>query len=132
MRKNRKIRKEMSVIAGTTVHFGAIVAMLFVMVILNLLANSRCQQLSKAIGEREKELDKLVAACQRESTRWEQMKTPEKIESALLRHGLSMKLPRAEQNVRMKADGTPCPAQLSVARAAKRRLPVAQYVRGRR
>ena len=48
------------------------------------------------------------------------MKTPERIEAALLRHGLSMKIPRADQNVQMKADGTPYPGQLSLARARQR------------
>lgn len=132
MRKNRKIPKKRSVVATNTMHFGAIIVVFFVMVMLNLLATSSCTQLMKAIGEKERELGKLENSRIRESSRWEEMKTVEKIERALLRHGLSMKPPRADQIVRMRADGTPYPSQLSLARA--RRLPsesTARYRRGR-
>ena len=116
MRRNRKIPKKMSVVATNTMRFGAVIAFLFVMVILNLLASSSCTQLMKAKGEKEKELAALGEAMDRESTRWEEMKTPERLETALLRHGLSMKLPRPDQNVRMRPDGTPFPGQMSLAR----------------
>ena len=120
MRKNRKIPKKMSVVATNTMRFGAIIVFLFVMVILNLLASSSCTQLMKAKGEKERELARLDEARMRESTRWEEMKTPEKVERALLQHGLAMKLPRPDQKVRMRTDGTPYPGQLSMARARQR------------
>lgn len=132
MRKNRKIPKKMSVVATNTMHFGAIIVVFFVMVMLNLLASSSCSQLMKAIGEKERELSKLENSRIRESSRWEEMKTVEKIERALLRHGLSMKTPRADQIVRMRADGTPYPGQLSLARAKRLAAPpTAKYRRGR-
>ena len=121
MRRNRKIPKKMSVVATNTMRFGAIIVFFFVMVILNLLSSSSCTQLLKTKGELEREIVKLDDARMRESTRWEEMKGPEKIEEALLRHGLSMKLPRADQTVRLMADGTPRPGQLSIARAKMRR-----------
>ena len=120
MRRNRKIPKKMSVVATNTMRFGAVIAFLFVMVILNLLASSSCTQLMKAKGEKEKELAALGEAMDRESTRWEEMKTPERLETALLRHGLSMKLPRPDQNVRMRPDGTPFPGQMSLARTRQK------------
>lgn len=120
MRKNRKIPKKMSVVATNTMRFGAIIVFLFVMVILNLLASSSCTQLMKAKGEKERELVRLDEARMRESTRWDEMKTPEKVEQALLRHGLAMKLPKGDQTVRIRADGTPWPRQLSMARAKQR------------
>ena len=120
MRRNRKIPKKMSVVATNTMRFGAVIAFLFVMVILNLLASSSCTQLMKAKGEKEKELAALGEAMDRESTRWEEMKTPERLETALLRHGLSMKLPRPDQNVRMRPDGTPFPGQMSLARTKQK------------
>ena len=52
MKKNRKIPKKMSVVASNTMHFGAIIVILSVMVILNLLAGSSCSQLMKTIGEK--------------------------------------------------------------------------------
>lgn len=120
MRRNRRVTKKMSVIATNTLRFGAIVIFFFVMVILNLLASSSCTQLMKEKGLRMQELAKLEESRQRESTRWEEMKTPEKIEVALLRHGLMMKLPRADQSVRMDAKGVPRLGQLSVTRAKQR------------
>lgn len=120
MKKNRRVNKKMSVNTEIATHLGAVIAFLFVMVIMNLLASSSCQQLMKRIGEEEKELARLEDSRNRESTRWEEMKTPEKVEAALLRHGLAMRPPRPEQNVHMKADGTPYAGQLSVARAKAR------------
>ena len=133
MRKNRKIPKKMSVVASNTMHFGAIIVILSVMVILNLLASSSCTQLMKTIGEKERELVKLEDSKMRESTRWEEMKTPERVEEALRAHGLAIATPRAYQVVRMRADGTPFPGQLSVLRSRQRSVDqTAQYRRGRR
>ena len=120
MRRNRKVTKKMSVVAANTMRFGAIIVFFFVMVILNLLSSSSCSQLLKTKGALELELAKLEDSRMRESTRWEEMKTPERIERALIRHGLSMRPPRPEQTVRMKADGTPYVGQLSIARARQR------------
>ena len=117
MRKNRRIPKKMSVVAANSMRFGAIIVFFFVMVILNLLSSSSCTMLLKEKGAKERELAKLEEARTQEATRWEELKTPEKIEVALLRHGLSMKLPRPDQCVRMRADGTPYPNQLSLKRA---------------
>ena len=131
MRKNRRIPKRMSVLTKTTARFGAIIGILFVMVIINILATSSCQQLLKTIGQRERELARLEDSLNREATRWESMKTPEKIDSALLRHGLAMRPPRADQNVNMKADGTPYLGQHSVAQARKRSVGKTAQYRGR-
>ena len=110
----------MSVIATTTMHFGAIIMSFFVMVILNQMSSYRCSQFLKTQGELERELAGLEDARTREATRWEEMKTPERIEAALGSHGLLMKTPRAEQRIRMRSDGTPYPGQPSLARARQR------------
>ena len=120
MRRNRKIPKKMSVVATNTMRFGAIIVFFFVMVILNLLSSSSCTQLQNAKGALEREIVKLDEARMRESTRGEEMKTAENIETALLRHGLSMKLPRPDQSVRLMSDGTPRPGQLSLAKSKAR------------
>ena len=120
MRKNRKIPKKMSVVATNTMRFGAIIVFFVVMVILNLLSSSSCTQLLKVKGELEREIVKLDDARMRESTRWEQMKTPERVEEALLKHGLAMKLPRADQTVRLRPNGQPLAGQLSVSKAKMR------------
>lgn len=136
MKKNKRINKKMSVNTEIATHFGAIITVFFIMVIVNVLFSSNCQQMMKRIGESEKELARLEDARNRELTRWEEMKTPDKISAALLRHGLSMKPPRPEQNVKLTNDGKPLPGQISVAAAEKRRAASANLasiapVRGR-
>ncbi len=120
MRKNRKVSKRMSVIAANTMRFGAIIVFFFVMVILNLLSSSSCTQLLNEKGEKERELAKLEESHRRESTRWEEMKTPEKVEAALFRHGLRMSTPRADQCIRLNARGVPYPNQLALTRLRQR------------
>ena len=120
MRKNRKVSKRMSVIAANTMRFGAIIVFFFVMVILNLLSSSSCTQLLNEKGEKERELAKLEESHRRESTRWEEMKTPEKVEAALFRHGLRMSTPRADQRTRLNARGVPYPNQLALTRLRQR------------
>lgn len=120
MKRNRKISKKMSVNTTITTHVGAILAFLFIMVILNLLASSSCQQLSKSIGESKRELARLESDCNREETNWAAMKTPEKVLAALRGHGLQMNPPRAEQNVHLAANGKLYPGQYSVAMARRR------------
>lgn len=126
MRRNVKKPAKMSVVAANTMRFGVIIVFLFIMVILNLLASSGCNHLMKEKGLMERELVKLDEAYTREATRWETMKANDNLDMALLRHGLAMKLPRPDQNVRMRAGGTPYPGQLSIARARQRAgMPVA-------
>ncbi len=117
MRKNRKVPKKMSVVAANSMRFGAIIVLFFVMVILYHLSSLNCTMLLKEKGAKEQELAKLGEARDRESARWDEMKSSEKLEVALLHHGLSMKPPRPDQFVRMHADGTPYPNQLSLKRA---------------
>ena len=120
MKKNRKMSKKMSVMAGRTVQIGAVMAMVFVVVIFNMLAQSSCKHLEKSIREKERQLTKLDEEKAREEARWGAMETNESLDAALLRHGLAMKLPRAAQQVRLKSDGTPYPGQISVAKASAR------------
>jgi len=114
MKRNRRVPKKMSVVAANSMRFGAIVVFFFVMVIMNLLSSSSCTMLLKEKGAKERELAKYEEARTQEATRWEGMKAPEKIEAALVRHGLAMRLPHADQCVRMRPDGTPYPNQRSV------------------
>ena len=120
MRRNRKIPKKMSVVATNSMRFGAIIVFFVVMVILNLLSSNSCRHLENEKGRLEREIAKLEDSRTRESTRWEMLKTAENIERALLRHGLSMRMPGADQTVRLRADGTPRPGQLSLAKSKMR------------
>lgn len=112
--------------------FGAIIVFFVVMVILNLLSSSSCNQLLKQKGEMEHELARLENDRTREASRWEEMKTPEGIERALRGNGLAMKLPRPDQTVIMMPNGQPRPGQISLAQANARNKAVAVRVTERR
>jgi len=120
MKKNKKVSKRMSVVASSSMRLASIIVVLCVMVIFNILASSSCTRLMKTQGEMEKELAQLENDRLREQSSWEGMKTPEKIEAALLKHGLSMHAPAADQTVRMLPNGKPQAGQLSLARIARR------------
>ena len=120
MRKNRKMPKKMSVMAGRSVQIGALIITCFAMVILNMLASSSCKQLENTIGEKKRQIDSLEDSYKREKANWEKMLTPANLERALLKHGLAMRFPKTEQVVRMDAAGRPYPGQRSVARATQR------------
>ena len=122
MRRNRKMPKKMSVMAGRSVQIGAVMVMAFAMVILNMLASSSCKQLAKVVREKERQLEKLEDAQKRESARWDEMKTPERLEAALLALGMKMHYPKPEQVISMDGAGKPYPGQISVARASERNM----------
>jgi len=117
MKRNRKRNKKMAVVAVTTMRFGAMIFTLFLMTIMYTLSNSSYSHLVKQKCVKENELEKLKESYQRELNRWEMMKTPEKIETALLRHGLMMKVPSAAQVVKLTNKGMVFPNQYSVKRA---------------
>jgi len=120
MRKNRKVSKRMSRISMHTMHVGAVMLMLFVMVILNLLASSSCDQLMKRIDEKEKVLRLREADLDNAMSRWDLMKSSDNLDRALIKFGLSMRIPQENQIVRMDAKGRPKAGQTSVALARQR------------
>ncbi len=120
MKKNKKVSRKMSVVATHVVYFAGVGVMLFVMVILNWIASSNCRQLERDCIKKEEKLKTLDDSLQRETARWEEMKTAERLEVALRNHGLSMHYPNASQTIRMRDDGEPVPGQLSLAKAEQR------------
>lgn len=127
----------MSVMATGSMYIGAVMLTLFVMVIVNHLAASSCTQLKKTIGDRRRELDALENERLREQARWDGMTTPQRLDAALLRHGMKMRDPDpARQIVRLsRATGQPIRCQASVeiarARAASVTSQTARYDGGR-
>ncbi len=121
MKRNSKRTKKMSVVASGSMSLGIVIFALFVMVIVNLLASSNCDQLQKTIGEKEKTLAKLENDRRRASAAWDEMKSSANLDGMLPKHGLAMKLPRTDQVVRMNKMGRPLPGQLSIVRMDKNR-----------
>lgn len=71
----------------------------------------------------------LEAEYAREETRWNEKNTPEKLEAAMLQHGIAMAYPSAEQVVRMDASGVPIEGQLSIARFRRSQSATERMVR---
>lgn len=118
MRKTNKFRtKRMSKIKMSTCYIGTLALTIVSIVIFYSYAQTECDQLLKSIGEKQRLLDRRTDELTRESARWEEMTTPEKIEVALRRQGLKMAFAKPCQNIRMSHAGVPRPGQLSVARA---------------
>lgn len=125
MRRNSRISKKRSVMISSTVHFGSVLLLAFAMVVIYLMVSSSSMQRMQRIGECERELKNLELEFTREQGHWQAMITPEKLERALLAHGLSMRVPRQDQQVRINAAGKLQPGQYSVTMAKKRRGEVA-------
>lgn len=110
----------MNVMTGRTFHVAGIILALLLVVVMNLVAESRCKLVRDSIGEKEKLLASLEKDRDREDANWQQMKSISNLERALVRHGLNMRMPKDEQVIRMDASGTPRYGQRSVELAKSR------------
>lgn len=120
MKRNRKLTKRYSGLTVHTAWLSALIVVALTTTMIYFIADSRCTQLSQSIGRENLRLEQLKSECVRESARWDGLKTSEKIEAALLHHGLDMDYPKADQIVRMERNGRPCAGQVAVARALAR------------
>ena len=121
MKRNRKVKKH-SRCAVNSVNFVALIVLSFFALMVYWSQDARCAALAQEIGKAEKEYARLERDCQREIGNWEELKTPENIRQALIRHGLDMDAANpGEQVVNMTTAGQPAPGQTSVARLRARR-----------
>ena len=121
MKKNRRVSKRMTVVAVRSTHIAVVMVMAVAMVIMNLMATSKCTQLMKSIGEKRNRLSLLQKSYDRESALWEQMLTNANLERTLFKRGLAMYLPKPGQVVRIRErDGVVLPGQHAVAAAERR------------
>ena len=129
MRHNRKVSRRRSVIGMHVMHFGAVLLIVVGLLILNMLAESTCNQLMKSIGQKDRLLQARQAEYERAKARWEAAKSTDNLDRALNRRGLMMNFAKANQII--KVDGTTgkfLPGQRSVALARQRRDRLAMAV----
>ena len=119
MRRNKRT-KRCSEFTLNTMHIAAIVLSLFIMLMAYWVLDSRCGAIGQEIGAAEKALAKLDGELERETMKWNEMKTPERLELALKKHGLNMNNPAPDQVIKMKPNGRVAPRQMSVVRAQRR------------
>jgi len=119
MKRNRRIKRQ-SHFALNTMHFAALVVSGFIMLMAYWWLDTRCSAIAQEIGAAEKGLARLDAELERETMKWNEMKTPERLEIALRQHGLDMNNPAPEQVIKMLPGGGVAPRQMSVVRAQRR------------
>jgi len=92
------------------------VVLIVSMVLSYWFMDAKCAQLGQDIRKNEQKYAAFEDECVREEARWSEKKTPEKLEQAMLQHGIAMSYPTADQVVRMDASGQPVAGQLSLVR----------------
>lgn len=115
MRRNKRIKKN-SRFATSSMGIASLIISAFIMMMIFFAMNAKCSAITRDIGQKEKELQRLESELTREKTRWDEMKVPERLKMALTRFGLEMDMPREDQLVRMSNVGVPVPGQLALAR----------------
>jgi hypothetical protein len=119
MKRNRRVKRQ-SHFALNTMHLAALVVSAFIVLMAYWWLDTRCGAIAQDIGSAEKVLAKLDAELDREAMKWNELKTPERLEAALAQHGLDMHNPGPDQVIKMNADGKVAPRQMSVVRAQRR------------
>ena len=113
MRRNRKRQVQAKVLPPSVV---GMIVLIVSLVLCYWFMDAKCAQLGQEIRKHEQKIAQLEDERVREEARWSEKKTPEKLEQAMLQHGIAMNYPTADQVVRMDASGQPVAGQLSVVR----------------
>ena len=117
MRKNRKRQVHVKVLPPAV---AGLIVLCASLVLIYWGMESKCAELGQEIRQYEQNITTLEDERIREETRWTEKKTPEKLEQAMLQHGLDMVYPSPEQIVRMDARGQPIPGQLALANFSRK------------
>jgi len=113
MRRNRKRQVHAKVLPPS---MAGMIVLIVSMVLSYWFMDSKCAQLGQEIRKHEQKFAALEDERVREEARWSEKNTPEKLEQAMLQHGIAMNYPAADQVVRMDLAGQPLPGQLSLVR----------------
>ncbi len=126
MRRNRKRNVHAKVVPRSV---AGVFLLMVGLVLVYWMMDSKCDVDGQEIRKYEQKLQALEAEYAREETRWNERNTPEKLEAAMLQHGIAMSYPSAEQVVRMDASGVPIEGQLSIARFRRSQSATERVVR---
>ncbi len=118
MRRNRKRKLYARVLPRWA---AGIIVLLVTLVLGYWFMDSKSAMLGQEIRKHEQKYAALEDERVREEARWNEKKTPEKLEQAMLQHGIAMSYPTPEQVVRMDSAGVPASGQLSVVRFQRNR-----------
>lgn len=118
MRKNRKRHVNAKALSPAVVGMSVLIVSL---TLTYCCLDSKCNQLGQEIRKHEQRFESLEDERVREESRWNDNRTPEKLNQAMLRHGLQMDYPAPDQMVRLDVAGEPLPGQIAVAKFRKER-----------
>lgn len=123
-RRNGRENREWSDTLNTwavPIHSAIVIVVLVIALVAYAITNNSCDSLSGEIAQQETRQRDLMDELQRETNKWNNMKTPANLERRLLNHGIAMWSPRPAQRIAMSgrptASGT---ARESTAYAANR------------
>ena len=117
-RKNRKVSANTAAAGEHAAWIGGLVVLAGIMAIVNVLANTTCNQLQASIGEKERQLAKLEDAYQRENAQLSSLRTPENLSRTLRKYGMAMNVAQPHQLIKMSRSGKPYPVSMAaIARA---------------
>jgi len=118
-RRNRKVNRH----SRFTVNTAGVVALLvtgFAMVMCYCVLGMRCTSIAQELQAAEKTYKQLSKEGERVAARWTELMAVDRLQDKLVRFGLEMNIPRADQVVRLNAAGRPLPGQIAVTRARER------------
>ncbi len=118
MRKNRKRHVNAKVLSPALVGMSVLIVSL---TLIYCCLDSKCNQLGQEIRKNEQRFEALEDEYVREEARWNDNRTPEKLNQAMLRHGLEMDYPAPDQMVRIDVSGEPLAGQIALAKFRKER-----------
>ncbi|MBQ4199060.1 MAG: hypothetical protein II649_04170 [Kiritimatiellae bacterium] len=106
-----------------TVNSAGVVALIvtgFAMLMCYWMLGMRCTSIAHDLEKAEKQYKQLTREGERVASRWTELMAVDRLQERLVRFGLEMGIPRADQIVRMTSEGRPLPGQIAVARARER------------
>ena len=118
-KRNRKINRH----SRFTVNSAGVVALIvtgFAMLMCYWMLGMRCTSIARELEAAEKQYKQFTKESERVASRWTELMAVDRLQERLARFGLEMNMPRADQIVRMNAEGRPLPGQIAVARARER------------
>ena len=118
-RRNRKVNKH----SRFTVNTAGVVALLvtgFAMVMCYCVLGMRCTSIAQELQEAERTYKQLSKESERVAARCTELMTVDRLKHQLTRFGLEMNDQRADQVVRLNAEGRPLKGQIAVTRARER------------
>ena len=118
-KRNRKVNRHTRLTINTAGVVALFVTFFFAVMIYCILG-MRCTSVAQELQESEKTYKQLVKETERVAARWNELMAVDRLQEKLVRFGLEMNIPRADQVVRMNAAGRPLPGQIAVVRARER------------